>query len=58
MKKIECEIIISCVQHRLKYIKRTLNLSLTSEKRQMLNDEMFSLRQLETKLLDFQTKFR
>lgn len=58
MNKKECEIIISCVQHRLKYIKRTLNLSLTSEKRQMLNDEMFSLRQLEIKLLDFQTKFR
>lgn len=57
MTKNECTLLITCVDHRLRYLHKSLTGNLTAELRQSKNDELHELLPLELKLKQFITKF-
>ena len=57
MTKNECNLLIVCVEHRLRYLHKALNGNLTAESRQNKNDELHNLLPLEHKLKEHLSKF-
>lgn len=57
MKKNECTQLITCVEHRLRYLRKSLLGNLTADSRQNKNDELNDLLSLERKLKDFLKRF-
>lgn len=54
----DCNLLIVCVEHRLRYLRKSLNGTLTSDSRQEKNDEVCDLLPLERRLKEFKQKFR
>lgn len=57
MTKFECNLLIICVEHRLRYLRKALLGNLIAESRQSKNDELVALLSLERKLKEFINKF-
>lgn len=57
MTKLECNQLITCVEHRLRYLRKSLLGNLTAESRQNKNDELNDLLPLERKLKEFLKRF-
>lgn len=57
MTKNECTQLIMCVEHRLRYLRKSLLGNLTAESRQSKNDELVELLSLEEKLRNFLKRF-
>ena len=57
MTKQECTQLITCVEHRLRYLRKALLGNLTAESRQLKNDELVELLPLERKLKEHLNKF-
>lgn len=57
MTKNECNQLITCVEHRLRYLRKSLLGNLTADSRQCKNDELNDLLPLERKLKEFLKRF-